>query len=158
MTVLTEELEKRYKSIFKCGVTVFSVCSAVWLALSVTLLLLSKNGDYTPYMAADMVLSVAYGWYAVWYFTNPFRDTGKIIKLLAKMRSSLCYTEMGKVLCVEPITKDGVTLFKVKILGKTGERELDLLPEYGNYLSVGESYVFKTRANVVVNAEAAYEE
>ncbi|MBO7377853.1 MAG: hypothetical protein J6U35_03150 [Clostridia bacterium] len=157
MILWTEGYGSGVKKRFTRGLVAFFAGFAGWLALSVTLLVLSRGKNYTPFMIADIALSTAFGWFAVWYFTNPFRDQRNLLKLHGKMLSSLVYIERGKVVGEGNVTKDGVDLIKVTIMTADGERDIELFPEHAGTLREGGTYEFRTRANVAAECEAADE-
>ena len=141
----------------KTGVAVYSACAAVFLALSLTLLFLSKDKDYFSYMFADMAIFTLFGWASVWYFTNVFADGRRLIRLYKKLSFSEEYREEGVVRSVREITKEGLTLCAVLVETKNGERSLNALYEHGKLFEKGKTYNFTVRANVVTAWEAADE-
>ena len=157
MILWTEGCKNGIKKRFNMGLAAFFAGFAVWLGLSLTLLFISRGKNYTPYMIADIALSLLFGWAAVWYFTNPFRDRRNLLKLHKKMCSSLVYIERGKVISVGTITKEGVDLLKITLLAADGERDIELFPEHAKKIETGRTYIFRTRANVAAECEAADE-
>ena len=157
MILWTEGNYNDLKKRFKGGLVAFFAGFAVWLAVSLALLFISRGKNHTPFMIADIALSVAFGWAAVWYFTNPFRDGKNLLKLHKKMISSLVYLERGEVISVDPVTKDGVDLIKISLITADGERDIELFPEHAKKIETGRTYIFKTRANVAAECEAADE-
>ena len=141
----------------KTGVAVYSACAAVFLALSLTLLFLSKDKDYFWYMFADMAIFTLFGWASVWYFANVFADRRRLIRLYKKLSFSEEYREEGVVRSVREITKEGLTMCAVLVETKNGERSLNALYGHGKLFEKGKTYNFTVRSNVVTAWEAADE-
>ena len=156
MIVWTEGDLQKEQARLKRGVAVYSACAAVFLALSVALLLLSGD-DYFWYMFADMAIFTLFGWASVWYFTNVFADNKKLIRLYKKLSRSEEYHEKGVVRSVSEITKEGLKMCSVLVETKKGERSLNALIEQAKLFERGKTYDFTVRANVVTAWEAADE-
>lgn len=153
MTLWTENELSDEKVGLKKGLTVYAVCAAFYLALSVVLLVLSKGKEYFWFMAGDIALSVAFGWGSLWYFTNPFHERKSLIALYGKMAVSPEYTETGSIKDICEITKGGLLLYSVTINLGEQERVLNAFTKTFVGFEKGKSYVFKTRANVIVAGE-----
>ena len=151
-----EQLEKTVSRRKTC-LLLFSVCAAFWLGASVTLLVISKGRDYTPYMIADMAMGVVFGWAAVWFFTNPFADLTHTVRLFKKMTRSNIESVVGTVTKIEEITKDKIYFLQLTVSAAEGERYLYLLPGYAGCVQACGRYAFKAQASVVIKCEAADE-
>ena len=154
MKISPETLLSAEKARTKKKTEIFVGFAVVWAGVSVAILLLSKGKDYLWYMIADMLLSVAFGWYAVWFFTNPYRDSKNLERLLKTMLASAEVKESGVVEKVAEHTKEALFLYCVTVKTSDGERDLSLLPDMPNDIEEGKSYLFTTRANVIVDSEA----
>ena len=157
MKLSTEALLISEKARLKRLLTIFVVVALLWAGVSVTLLLISKGRQYLWFMVADMAISVAFGWYAVWFFTNPYRDGKNLLELYRRMNASAETTETGVCERVDEHTKENIFAYRVTALTEGGERYLTLLSDAPFTTEPGKSYLFTTRANVIVDCEALNE-
>ncbi|MBO4572611.1 MAG: hypothetical protein J5762_02445 [Clostridia bacterium] len=154
MKLSPEALFVGEKARLKKLLTIFVVVAILWAGVSVTLLLLSKGRQYLWFMVADMVISVAFGWYAVWFFTNPYRDGKNLLSLYRRMSASAETTETGVCESVDEHTKENILSYRVTALTGGGERYLTLLEGAPFTIEPSKRYLFTTRANVIVDCEA----
>lgn len=157
MTFWTEndlicERTKRKKSVI-----VYAIVALVWLAASVVILVLSKDKNYVPFMIADMALGAGFGWFSVWFFTNPFYDARKLIALYNVMIVSRAESVSGKVVSLDEITKDGLPLTGVTLDEHGEERRIYLLPRRFDTIEAGKTYNFIVRYNVATECGVADE-
>ena len=148
MTFWTENDLSAERAKHKKSLIVYALVAIVWLAASVVILVLSKNKNYVPFMIADMVVGTLFGWFSVWFFSNPFHDARKRIALYGVMTVSRTEEEIGKVVSVGEITKDGLPLIGVTLEKNGEERKIYLLPRYLGLIEVGKTYKFTVRYNV----------
>ena len=157
MTFWTESDLSAERAKHKKSLIGYAISALVWLAVSVVILVLSKNKNYIPFMIADMVVGTGFGWFSVWFFSNPFHDARKLIALYNTMTVSRVETEIGKVVSVNEITKDGLPLVGVTLDKRGEERQIYLLPRYSDKIEAGKTYKFIVRYNVATECEVADE-
>ena len=152
MTFITENdvitLDARRKKL----ITLFIAATAAFLVISVGVLLLSYKKEWLWYFVADVILTVAYGWFAVWFFTNPFFETDKLLDLYKKTERSNTFVETGVFGRVIPAYKDGLYIFRAEFKEGDLTRDLDLTTDVG-FFEEGVTYTLTVRANVIISAE-----
>ena len=131
------------------GVIIYAVCACAYVIVSVTLLFLSKGRDYTFFLLGDIALAVAFGLMTVWYFCNPFRDAKNLVALYDKMSRATKYVETGKIVKIEPITKEGLDTYELTLVSGDEERSVNVFIKDINNFFVGETCTVKIRANFV---------
>ena len=146
---------KTEKAALKKTLVTYFVVLAVWLAVCVSLLLLSKGHDYFWFAFGAITLSVLFGWWSVYTFTNTVYDARKRLRAHETISKALSYSERGELVKVEEVTKDGLSTYSVTFEVKDGLRTVYSLSEKALKLEAGKEYKFLLCANYVVQCEEA---
>ena len=140
-----EQAEQRKKRLLAS----YIVVACLYVAVALLLLFLSPDG-YKPYMIVTIVLSIAFGFYSVFFFSVQYDCAVKKYRLLNKVFSALPEREYGIfVMEIEPITYEGeeMRVLRFNILGS--ERDVHLF-NGGLSLREGEKYLLEIHAGVLV--------
>ena len=106
--------------------TVYIVVACVFVAVALLLLFLSSE-RYTIFMIADILVSIAFGFYSIWFFTVRYDDAVKRYRLLYKVDCALEEREYGVFLREEDaMTIDGVQMRVLLFSVRGTEREIHL--------------------------------
>ena len=136
--------------------TVYIAVAAAFVAAVLLLLFLSTD-HYTPFMVANILLSIAFGFYSVWFFTVKYDFAVKKYRFLNKVSNALEEKEFAVFLKEEEMmTIDGVgmRILLFDILGTVREAHLfesNFAPEQNK------KYLIVMRAGVIVKMEECNE-
>ena len=136
--------------------TVYIAVAAAFVAAVLLLLFLSTD-HYTPFMVANILLSIAFGFYSVWFFTVKYDFAVKRYRFLNKVSNALEEKEFAVFLKEEEMmTIDGVgmRILLFDILGTVREAHLfesNFAPEQNK------RYLIVMRAGVIVKMEECNE-
>ena len=136
--------------------TVYIAVAAAFVAAVLLLLFLSTD-HYTPFMVANILLSIAFGFYSVWFFTVKYDFAVKRYRFLNKVSNALEEKEFAVFLKEEEMmTIDGVgmRILLFDILGTVREAHLfesNFAPEQNK------KYLIVMRAGVIVKMEECNE-
>ena len=137
--------ERRKKTLL----TVYIVVAIAFVAAVLLLLFLSTD-HYTPFMIGDILISIAFGFYSIWFFTVQFDCAVKRYRFLNKVVNALQEREYGVFLREEDeMTIDGVEM-RILLFDVFGaERELHLF-ESDFSLEKDRKYILVMRGSVLV--------
>jgi len=125
--------------------------SVLWLVLCVCNLLFSKE-NYTPYLITNIVLTIFYGWFSVFFFTVSFAS----VNALCKLQKAMCNaTEKEEILTFEEEKEDRTqnTLI-LKVYSFTAEKsKRELLSFTPILFEKGTTYRLCTLKNIIVSYE-----
>ena len=128
----------------------------LYLAAALLLLLLSPHA-YTWYMVGDILLTMAFGGYSVYFFTVRYFDARSYEKYLDRVINAFSAKEYGVFLRSEgAVTKEGVVFESLIFTIRGDEREL-LTFRKGLAFEVGRKYNLESRAGVLTRYEVADE-
>lgn len=115
-TEQAQQAEKKRRSML----FVFCALSACFLAAVLLLLFLSAE-QYAVNLTANILLTVAYGWYAVWFLNVAYRDARMRCKLCRSMANALPQKEY-LVFCGEgaPRSYQGVEMYELHFADQSG--------------------------------------
>ena len=132
----------------KRQLTVYIAIACLFVVAALLLLFLSPD-RYQPYMAATIVLSVAFGCYSVFFFSVVYDEIVKRCRLLAKVLSALPEREYAVfVKETDVLTYEGLEMRTFRFLVRGDERDVHLYS--GDIsLSEGKEYVLEIRAGVM---------
>jgi len=152
MTFVREEergaAEKRKKTLL----AVYIAVAAVYVAAALLLLFLSPDG-YVPYLVGDIVLTVSFGFYSLYFFTVAYDFAVKKCKLMEKMLSALPEREYGVFIAEEDaITTDGILARTLLFDIRGVERSVHLFSDEVS-LEKGKTYSLEIRAGILTALE-----
>lgn len=146
--VREEERDKAEKAKNRLlAVYIAIACSFVAAAL---LLLFLSPDDYRPYMIGTIFITIAFGFYSVFFFSVQFDCALKRYRLLEKVLGALPEKEYGVFLGEDdPLTYEGVEMrtLRFEVLGS--ERVVHLL-QGDLSLQSGTKYLLEIHAGVLV--------
>ena len=149
MIFLTEEdrlqAERKKKRLF----ILFIAVTCVFVAAAL-LLLLRSTDRYLPFMIADIVITVAYGWFAVYFFTVAYDFAVKNSRFLDRVLGALPEKEYGIFLREEEKkTIDGVEMRIFLFSIRETEREVRLYQGEVTF-EQGKKYLLKMQCGVLI--------
>lgn len=156
MILVREEDRTAAEKRKKRSIAAYIVLAAVYLAAALLLLFLSPD-RYTLFMIGDILLTVLFGFFSVFFFTVFYDDVVKKYRLYDKVLSALVEREYGIFLKEEEKkTIDGVPMrILIFRVADTEERELHLLS--GEIaLEKEKRYLLEIRAGVLTEIGEAY--
>ena len=155
MTFWSKNDLKNQRAALKKTLTIYFIVAAVWLIVCVAFLLLSKGREGFPFAFITITLSVLFGWWSVYIFTNPVYDSRKLIRANEVISKAISYVESGTLVKVEELTRDGLSTYSVTFEVKGGLRTVYSLSPAALDIEVGKDYKFTLRANYLVQCEVA---
>ncbi|HCJ01262.1 MAG TPA: hypothetical protein DIC18_03485 [Clostridiales bacterium] len=127
----------------------YIVIACVYVAGALLLLFLSSD-SYIPFMVGDIVLSIAFAWYSIFFFTVQFDYQVKWCRLMNKVTGALVESVYGVFVKEEARkTIEGVEMRILIFQVRDSERELHLLREDATF-EKGKKYLLVTQASVIV--------
>ena len=149
MILIREEDREAAERKKKILLFLFIALACLYVAAALLLLLLSPD-DYLPFLIADIVISIAFGWYAVYFFTVSYDYAVKNSRLLDKVLAALPHKEYGVYLREEEKkTIEGIEMRIFLFSVEDTEREVRVLNE-GLSLEEGKTYELETHCGVLV--------
>ena len=156
MQIVEAEDLKAATTLRKRLIAFYSAICPLYLASVLLLLLLSPHA-YTWYMVGNILLTMLFGGYSVYFFTVRYFDARSYEKYLERVLNALYVKEYGTFLRSEgTITKDGVTFEALIFAIRGDEREL-LSFRKGLSFEAGRKYDLEFRAGVLTRYEVANE-
>ena len=148
ITLWTNEQLHNANAKQKKFVALFGIVTAIWLAVSFVLLFVSTD-KYLPYLVADIVFAVIYGWWAVYAWNVVYFDLNAKRKLFVAMSNAL--PDTNKLIFRQTSGERTINNVAMQVLcfdDKDGNlREAYCLDKVD--LQVGATYIVYTCANVV---------
>ena len=140
-----DEAERRKKKLL-----VLYIVTACLYAASALLLLFLSPDKYLSFMIADMVLTIAFGCWSVFFFSVMYDLAVKRNRLLDKVLSALAEREYGVFLKEEsPMTYEGLEMRILTFRVRDDERVVHLLQGEIS-LTEGKKYLLEIHAGVLV--------
>ncbi len=131
---------------------IYLALAAAFLAAVLLLFFFSKH-DYAPYLVGNVLLTMGFGFYSVYFFTVRYFDLRKYEKYLERVLSALPVKEYGVYLRSEGnVTKEGV-VFEALIFRIRGDERKICSFKKELSLSSGVEYLLETRAGVLTMYE-----
>ena len=147
--ILAERRKKKF-------LILYIAIACAYAAVALLLLFLSPDG-YLPYMIGDILLTIAFGFFSIFFFTVLYDEAGKRSRLYDKVLSALSEREYGVFLKEEePKTVDGVSMRVLLFVVAGTERELHCLSKEIAF-EKEKKYLLEIRAGVLTEAESAYD-
>lgn len=148
MILVREEERGKAEQGKKKLLAVYITVACLFVAAALLLLFLSPDG-YTPYMIGDILLTIAFGFYSVFFFSVQYDCAVKKYRLLAKAFAALPEKEYGVFLGEKDVmTYEGVEMRTLVFRLHDGERDLHLF-QGEIALKEGEKYLLEIRVGVL---------
>lgn len=133
---------------------VFAVAVAVW-GITVSLLLLFSAKQYLINLIINVILTIAFGWFAVWIFTVPHSMLSAKIKLY---KTAYNATEHAEFLTYKGALgthiREGVEVYSYAFLDSKGnEKNIDCPIDIARSFEENTVYTVQTLANILVACE-----
>ena len=156
MILVREEERARAEQSKKRLLAVYIGGACLYVAAALLLLFLSPD-HYTPFLIGDILLSIAFGFYSVWFFTVRYDCAVKRYRFLNKISNALQEKEYGVYLREEEMmTIDGVEM-RILLFDVCGtEREVHLF-ESEIAPKQNKMYLIVLRAGVLIEMEECNE-
>ena len=152
MQIVGAEDLKAAESARKRLTVLYAVICPLYLAAVLTLFFLSPH-EYTWYLVGNILLTLAFGVYSVYFFTVRFFDARSYEKYIERVVNALSVKEYGVFLRREgTVTKEGVRFEALIFMVRGDEREV-LTVKRDLPFAVGEKYVLETRCGVLTSYE-----
>ena len=149
MILVREEEREQAERKKKRLLTLYIVVACLYVAAALLLLFLSPD-KYLPFMIVDMVLTVAFGFFSIFFFTVPYDLAVKRYRLLNKVFTALSEREFGVFLREEnPLTYEGVEMRTLLFRVRGDERALHLLQGEVS-LEKGKKYLLEIHTGVII--------
>ncbi|HAE88532.1 MAG TPA: hypothetical protein DCG79_01520 [Clostridiales bacterium] len=152
MILVREEERDKAEQGKKKLLAVYITVACLFVAVALLLLFLSPDG-YKPYMIGDILLTIAFGFYSVFFFSVQFDHTVKEYRLLDRVFAAHPEKEYGVFLGEKEVrTYEGVEMRTLlfRVLGS--ERDIRLF-QGEPALKEGEKYLLMIRAGVLTEIE-----
>ena len=157
MILIREEDRQQAEQKRKRLLALYIVVACVYAATALLLLFLSPDA-YKPYMAATIVITIAFGCYSVFFFSVQFDVISKRYRLLDKVINALPEKEYGVFLQEsDPLTFEGIEMRVFRFLIKGDERDVHLT-EGSISPKEGRTYLLEIRAGVLTEIGEKNEE
>ena len=157
MTLIREEDRRQAERLRKKLLAIYIVIACVYL-VSVLLLILLSPDAYKPFMVGTIVLTIAFGWYSIFFFSVQYDLVRKREKVLDKVLAALPEKEYGIFLKeLDAMTYEGVEMRTLRFRVIDDERDIHiLLGEIA--LDEGGKYELEIHSSVLVEIGDCNEE
>lgn len=137
----------------------FSSLFALVLISDTLLVLLSKE-NYTPYLIISIVISILFSWFAIYFFTNIYKDINSRYRYFQgyargqQSEDEVIYEKLGKEL--ELVNGLYVYPLKVKFISNLNEPEEKTIYSFSEDLHFkrGDKLTIKTYQRILISAES----
>ena len=149
MILVREEERARAEQSKKKLLAVYIGVACLYVAAALLLLFLSPDG-YVPFMIADIIVTIAFGCYSIFFFSVQYDYALKKYRLLEKVFSAIPEKEYGVFRReAEPITYEGVMMRTLCFEMLGNERAVHVTEEQ-LALTKGQKYLLEIHAGVLV--------
>ena len=125
------------------------IAVACLFVAAVLLLFLLSSEEYKPFMVVTILISIAFGWYTIFFFSVQFDFARKREHLITKVLSALPEREYGVfVKELDSMTYEGVEMRTLRFRVLDSERDIHLLQGEIS-LKEGEKYEIEIRSSVL---------
>jgi len=154
MQIVGAEDLKAAAAVRKRLIALYSAICPIYLAVALTLFFLSPHA-YTWYMVGNILLTMLFGGYSVYFFTVRYFDARSYEKYVERVVNAISSKEYGVFLRSEGnVTKEGVP-FEALIFTVRGDEREVLSMKRDLSFRAGEKYVLEMRAGVLTSYEVA---
>ena len=148
MTFIREEDRAAAERKKKLLLALYVAIACVYVVGAVLLLVFSSD-SYIPYLIADILFTIAFGFYSIYFFTVAYSYAVREYRLLEKMLGALEEREYGVFLREEaPLTVEGLEMRSFLFLVNGVEREIKLFRGEIS-LEEGKKYTLEIRCGIL---------
>ena len=149
MILIREEDRLQAEGRQKKQLILYVAVACAYVAAALLMLFLSPEG-YKPLMVLTIILTVAFGWYTIFFFSVQYDLAVKRARLLGKVLSALPEREYGVFIKeVDVMTYEGVEMRTLRFRVLDSERDIHLLQGELS-LKEGEKYEIEIHSSVLV--------